>query len=189
MSIEITIPPSTSPISIAEVKSNSNIFHNDDDVLIQGYIDAAVEYVEKYCGIALIERAGNIYIDCFTDVIYSPIHPLKDVSAINYIDQNGVTQTVNSSIYKVDYKSNPSKISLKANQSWPDTANELNAVIIESEIGYGNASEVPNAIKQALLLIVDHWYEHRSIISELSLNLIPELNLEGLLVRYRTHIL
>ena len=40
----------------------------------------------------------------------------------------------------------------------------LDAVRIAFDAGYGAADAVPQAIKQAILMIVAHWYEHRETV-------------------------
>ncbi|MCW5861278.1 MAG: head-tail connector protein, partial [Caldilineales bacterium] len=44
------------------------------------------------------------------------------------------------------------------------TLRELNAIHIRFEAGYGAASAVPTRYKQALKLLVGHWYENREAI-------------------------
>ena len=47
--------------------------------------------------------------------------------------------------------------------AWPSAAPHANGIEIAFTAGYGDAAaDVPEPIRQALLLLIAHWYEHRS---------------------------
>ena len=55
-------------------------------------------------------------------------------------------------------------------QSWPSLYPRDDAVQIEYVAGYGAAASVPQVFKQAILLLVGHWYANResSIVGTIS---------------------
>ena len=57
-----------------------------------------------------------------------------------------------SSNYLVDTASNPGRVALNQNSVWPTGLRSVNAVEIEFTAGYGTATDVPEAIKQGILL-------------------------------------
>lgn len=89
-----------------------------------------------------------------------PKGDVQTVSFVNYDDVNQVQQTFPSTNYIVDGYP-PARIILKSTQSWPTTSPEANSVRIQYVVGYGAAAAVPQAIKQAVMLLVSQMYEHR----------------------------
>ena len=43
----------------------------------------------------------------------------------------------------------------------PNIVDRIDAVECKYTVGYGAASDVPDAIKQAILLTIGNWYENR----------------------------
>jgi uncharacterized phiE125 gp8 family phage protein len=94
-----------------------------------------------------------------------PKPPLQSVTTLNYIDSAGSEQTWNSSNYTVRTKSEPGEVFPAFSVSWPEIRNEPEAVRIVYAAGYGatNAS-VPLAMRVAMLMLIQHWYENRSAV-------------------------
>lgn len=83
------------------------------------------------------------------------------ISLFTYVDPNGATQTVSTSVYDVDVASVPGRLRLKFGQVWPDTREQWNAVVIRFQVGWAVA-DIPQALKQAILLQVSAMYEERN---------------------------
>ena len=68
-----------------------------------------------------------------------------------------------TTVYDLDDKQKPGRVTLKHNQTWPATAKIENAVTVTYKAGYGTtAADVPQAIKQAMLLMLTNWFEKRA---------------------------
>jgi hypothetical protein len=65
MSLTLTTPPAYEPITLAEAKAQLVVEHTADDTLIQTYIAAARDYVEKFLGRDLAERTWTWKFDRF----------------------------------------------------------------------------------------------------------------------------
>jgi len=166
-SLELQSAPAVEPISLDEAKAHLRVDSSDEDDLITSLIQAAREYAEEFLGRALITQTWDWYLDDFPSSdsvpLYVPKPPLQSVMSIQYVDSNGDTQTWDSSEYDVDVKSDPGRIAPAYGESYPDPRDQLNAVTIRFTAGYGDsASDVPQRIRQALLLILGHWYENRA---------------------------
>jgi len=62
----------------------------------------------------------------------------------------------------VDSVSQPGRLVLKSGQSWPSaTLRPANAIVIRFVAGWASLGELPLRIKQAMLLLIGHWYENR----------------------------
>jgi uncharacterized phiE125 gp8 family phage protein len=65
MSIQITTPTSTEPITLAEAKAHLRVDFTDDDVLIGALISAARQYAENITRRALITQQWKMTLDQF----------------------------------------------------------------------------------------------------------------------------
>jgi len=94
-----------------------------------------------------------------------PYSPIQAVSSITYVDIGGTTQTWSSSLYDVDIYSKPGRIRPKWGETWPSIRSQMNAIAMTYTCGYGaTAASVPAPIRQAMLLLIGHWYENREAV-------------------------
>lgn len=171
MSMTRTADPSSEPVSLSEARDHLRLDTSGsppshaDDTLVQNLIQAAREWCETYTGRSFFEQTWKVQLDEFPEVIRLPRPPIISVTSIQYVDTSGDTQTLSSSIYRVDAEG--ARITEAYSQVWPDTRDVTNAVTVTYKAGYdsGNspqdASAIPQAIKQAILLLVGQMYEHR----------------------------
>jgi uncharacterized phiE125 gp8 family phage protein len=133
------------------------------DPWITMLIAAARQQAENLLHRYLITQTLDAYFDAFPSKSPYEIElpPLQSVSSITYVDEDGATQTLAADQYVVDAQSQPARISLAYNVSWPATREQNNAVIVRFVAGYGAAAAVPQCIKQWMLLRIKHAYDNR----------------------------
>jgi len=162
-----TVAPTAEPVTLTEAKTHLRVDVTDDDVLITSLITSARQYVEQIARRALVTQTWRLSMQEFpaSGVIILPKPPLQSVTSITYTDINGTTSTVDSSIYTVDTDSEPGRVVLKYGESWPSASlANTNPVQVTFVAGYGGQGAVPEYWKQAILLLVGHWYENREAI-------------------------
>lgn len=155
---EVTAP-TTEPVSLAEAKAHLRVDTNDEDAYISNLIVAARQWAENYTRRRFITQTWDYYLDEFPACIEVPYPPVQSVTSVKYNDADGAEQTLASSGYRVDSTSLPPRISPSYGNSWPATRSESNAVVVRVVVGYGAATAVPQAIKQAILLKVEDLYD------------------------------
>ena len=157
------------PVTLAEAKAQLRVDIDADDDLITGLITAARQMVEQVTRRALLSQDWELRLEKFPgeSVIELPLAPLQSVSAITYIDKLNVSHTLAASTYQVDAASTPGRVALVEGESWPgDTLRALGGVQIAFTAGWTSADAVPQAIRQALLLLVGHLYENREAVTD-----------------------
>lgn len=161
MSLNQTSPPATSPVTLAEAKRHLRVDSTDEDDEIQGFLDAAIKLIEDTFWLQLITATWTLKLDAFPDVIFAPRGPLQSAT-IQYVDGAGATQTLSPSNYTVDSSSHPGRIIPAYGYCWPSTRCHINAVTVAMVNGFGDSAvDVPQPIKQAILIYTGILYENR----------------------------
>jgi len=165
MSLTIYTAALVEPLSLIETKTHCRVDTTADDELILGLIAAARQMTETITRRALITQTWDWIFDAFpgTDRLRIPLPPLQSITSITYTKEDATTGTVSSGDYVVDTDSEPARVVLKSTATWPsDTLQVANGVTVRFVAGYGDAaSDVPEAIRRAMLLMIGHWYENR----------------------------
>lgn len=162
--------------------------YSTEDDLINSLITAARQHVENILRRALITQTWELWLDDFPsrNYIEIPLPPLQTTSfTIKYYDTADTEATWAATNYLIDVKSEPGRAVLNYNCQFPSTVlRDANAVCVTFVAGYGAAAAVPKAIKQAILLIIGHLYEHREAAIEKTLTELP-MAVESLLFPYQ----
>lgn len=184
MALVLSNAPSVEPLSTTEGKAQSRVLISADDTLIASYVKAARMHVENILNRALITQTWDYYLDQFpfggdwrfSSVINVPKGQLQSVTSITYDDTNGDNQTLSSSLYEVDTKTDPARIVPAFGETWPVVQGQPNGVKIILVMGYGDAgSDVPEDIRQAMRFIMAHYYENReAVVTGTQVNKIPD---------------
>jgi uncharacterized phiE125 gp8 family phage protein len=136
-SIATVTPPYAEPVTVneakAHVKADADV--TEEDSLIAVQISAARDYVETATGACrsrqrvMIATTFDLKLDFFAGgSIHLPRVPLVSLVSITYVDVAGLTQTVPSTVYTVDYAN--AKIDLAYSQYWPSVLSIHNAVTV-----------------------------------------------------------
>jgi len=188
-SIRRTLDPATEPVTLDEVRRQCNAVALDEDLAFDLWIAAAREMVEAAANRSLVTQTWRLQLsdwpvitsrdrvllgDCelafprrtseSIAAIELPRPPLQSVSSITYYDADGVQQTLATSVYQVDADREPAVIVLRPSQSWPTHDYRHNGIAVTYVAGYGAESAVPARAKQAILLLVAHWYRVREAV-------------------------
>ena len=96
--------------------------------------------------------------------VWLPLPPLQSVSSIEYVDSDGVVQTLSTSAYDVVVRGiHPGYVLPAFGQTWPTARDEAGAVRITFVAGFGdNDTDVDDAIVAAALLMLGDLYDNRA---------------------------
>lgn len=170
-SLKLITPPPFEPLTLAEIKEYLRVDHIDEDDAIARCFSAAVGYADGPDGFlqrALIDQEWELTLDAFPiREIKIPLPPLIEIVNVFYDDAGGVQQILDPARYSIDRVSEPGWIVPVTN--WPGTFLGINAVRIRFRAGYVDASqspnvgEVPEDIKQALLVYAITLFDERGV--------------------------
>jgi len=157
-----TVAPANMPVSLSEAKAHLRVDHDDQDDLITAQIKAATAYLDGYAGIlgrALITQTWRQDFAGFAGRLPLPVSPVIAVVGVSYFDADNVQQTLDPGFYDLFAEARGAHVTLRPGQSWPATFRRTDAVSVTFTAGYGVAADVPEPIRQAILLIVQRLFD------------------------------
>ena len=174
--LSLVTGPAALPISLAEAKEQMRVEHEYDDATILRLINAAVAFVDVQgaLGKAMITQTWAQWVGMVPGTVTLFLGPVQSVSAIKYYDTDGNLQTATLSDFDIFGTPTKTTVAPKSGKAWPVAQNRPDAIRIEYVIGYGDsASDVPQTIRHALMMLVAHWYENREGAQERVLSDVP----------------
>ena len=178
----VIVPPANPAVLLSTFKEHIVVTTSLNDNILQLYLDAAIQFAENYTGKDLITRTYQTFRDFFpnpsqnegyypfgrvptgaTSIIPSTVgnvgfelrrSPLQAVNAITYIDSDGNSQTVDSTIYYFTVEEDYSEVLLINDDStWPENAfTRLQSIQIEFATGIGDTStDIPACWQVAIM--------------------------------------
>lgn len=160
----LTAPPAVEPVSLAEAKAHLRIAHTDEDDLIGKLIVAARRHLELETGLVFVTQGWSCFRDAWPpgSAVPLPLAPVQAVGDVKVYGEDDVASIVDPAHYFLDNVSRPPRLILRGQRLWPIPGRFGNGIEIEVTAGFGNAaSDVPQPLREAMLLLVAHWYGHR----------------------------
>jgi len=174
MALKLKTAPTVEPATLTEVKAHLRVDSSDEDNLLNSLITSARQYCEAFQKRSYITQTWELWLDAFPSESYINVSlpPLQSISSVKYYDTDDTEATFSSDDYFVDTKNEPGRVVLNYSKTWPSTTlRPSNGVCVEFKAGYGDAaSDVPEKVKQAMLLLIGAWYEQREAITTTGLN-------------------
>lgn len=165
--LRLKTAPTAEPIDLAEVKAHALPIAGDQEPLLLGMITAARQVAEQQLQRTLLTTTWELSLDAwpYGYEIVLPRPPLASVTSVKYWDVNGTQQTLSSAYYFVDTIAEPGRVVLKDTYYWPSLQDgRPMPITIEYVAGWTKAEDVPQAIRQWLLLHVAAQNENRELV-------------------------
>lgn len=149
-----------------------------DDDLLEAYQKAAVAYVEKHCGIVLQPKELQYRINCWPcGGIEIPAAPVRDVSKIEYLDENGILQEIDDSNWTWARTADGAVISFSSDYSLPELVeDQRDRVRVTFTAGFDDPSAtgsgddpaytLPRQVVVLVLMLTSYWYDQREPVTK-----------------------
>lgn len=160
-------------LDIEFVKLQLHVNGDDEDDLLEHYVQTALEYVERETGRCLVPAEWVEILPFFPRRWELQRSPITTLHEITYFDNNNVSQTLTDYYFLAGYNMPgllyPKKFSfpllypyLYSTYYYPPTFPRPDAVTVSYRAGYdGGFETLPKAAIQAMLLLVGTWYQNR----------------------------
>jgi uncharacterized phiE125 gp8 family phage protein len=177
MGLTRTVDPASLAVALADAKKQCEVADSDTshDNHITRLIRAATSDVERHTRRALVTQTWRLSLREFPlyshvnkSRVYLPRPPLQSITSIQYVDDNGTTQTLNSSLYQVTADSKPGYVEPAFGESWPTLRPEtVEAISITYLAGYGNAAaNVPAEFQNVIFELVAFRFMNRGDVQQ-----------------------
>ena len=195
MVLTLVSESTTEPVTVAELKTYLRMESTDstaEDGLLGSYITVARKQAEHLTRRSLVAATWQIRFDDFlnsTQIIELPKPPISTASTnvtVTYIEDTtaGNSTTVGSTVYTVDFYSEPGRIYPAYDNEWPDSIrDQKNAITVQFVSGY-STTNIPQPIVQWIKMRALDMFENRESITEAKLEEIPRTYVDGLLDEY-----
>lgn len=182
----LTTAPQIEPITLDEAQNYLKVVDLTDEkenAYIQSLVTVAREWCEMYQHRAYITQTWEMSLNEFpcasddmlndyetTSIIEIPKGKLQKINSISYKDIYGNEKSlVENDDYIVSNRGILGKVSPPYGAIFPtEPLFPLDPIVINFTCGYGDtADKVPSKVKQAMYMLISHWYDNRAIISDL----------------------
>lgn len=165
-------------VALAACDFGTNIIryaiNSDEDAELTTILAAVRKNREQILGRRLITQTLQIYFSEFPegDALELPqCAPLQTVTSVKYTDYADAETTIAATGYYTDTISEPGRVVLKYNGSWPNaTLRPYWPICVECVAGYGLAADVPEPIKLNILCNAAEAYVNREATIEKTLS-------------------
>jgi uncharacterized phiE125 gp8 family phage protein len=163
MSSILLTPPAIEPVSLAEAKAYLRVEHGDDDDVIAALIVSARIYVEAQTRRALITQEWRLVLDAWPPNGRIEVRPapLRSLIAARVHDFDGNSEALDPDVFVQDTAG-----SALVFPPWAMVQPGRIAAGIELDVSAGcgdAAADVPEPLRQAIRLLLAHWYENRGL--------------------------
>lgn len=155
MRLSLVTPPAELPVTLAELKAQVVAEYDHEDLLLQHYLDAAVSHLDGWHGVlgrCLVTQTWRADITRLGESIALPFPDIQIVSA-DFTDQSG-------GVMAYEWHESLARPALMLRGGWGRPGS------VTFTAGFGPASVVPAAIKQAILLLAGTWVRNRESIAD-----------------------
>jgi uncharacterized phiE125 gp8 family phage protein len=164
MALVLTTPPALEPVTLAEAKTHLRVTHADEDALITSLIVAARRQAELASGMAFIAQGWSYYLDRWPREAHVeiPLAPLIGIDDVFVYGEDDVGASIDTAHYYADTASRPPRLVRRTGRGFPIPGRAANGIEIVFQAGFGAAAaNVPETLRQAVLMLAAHYYEHR----------------------------
>lgn len=159
--------PAVEPITLAQAKQFIRVEHDDDDDIITALIAGSRIHVETQTRHALITQSWRLVRDVWPELGCVPVLPvpLRTLDAARVYKSDGSTLALDVTTFTLDKAAAPARLTFMRG-ALPAPERRAAGIEIDVTCGYGAAAtNVPEPLRQAIRLLVAHWYENRGLVA------------------------
>lgn len=160
-----TVAPTVDPVSLADMRFQLRLTDTASDTLINELMRAARNLIENATSHTINTTTYRWELDEFPlfREIELPRAPYDATGfLIDYfaVDAASTTNFAPTKFEVHDRGELPAIVELDTDQNWPATHDRLDAVQITFNAGHASTATVPENVKQAMKILVTHWFEN-----------------------------
>ena len=191
-----TSPATAQLVSLSAVKRQCRVESSEYDALINVYLSAAIDYVEREAAVSLAPATFEQRFESFggEGILTLETGPIRDVESIKYLDVDEVEQTISTNDYDLEGTATGGFIWFRDTFTTPYLADAPGAVRVTYNAGFNDPDaspgddslNVPNSAKLAVLILTAHWYDNRTPVSDVQSFEVP-MTVQALIDKFRVY--
>jgi len=165
MSSILLAAPAVEPLSLDEARSFLRVEHHDDDEVIAALTAGARIHVEVQTRRALITQSWRLSADAWPESGRIAVRPgpLQALTGARIRDGEGDAQAIDLQAFVLDIGGSALVF---APWALPAPGRIAAGIELDVTVGYGDtANDVPEPLRQAIRLLIAHWYENRGSVA------------------------
>jgi uncharacterized phiE125 gp8 family phage protein len=166
MSLVMTSGPNVEPVTLAEAKAHLRVDTTAEDTLIASLVVTSRLHIEAAFGLALVTQHWSYFLDAWPQSreVLLPLRPVQAIEAVRIYASDTQYQILSLAAFTLDGQGLPPRVSYARTSPQPIPQRPMGGIEFAIRAGFGDtAAAVPGPLRQALLLLVAHWYEHREL--------------------------
>ena len=165
MTMYCITPPVAEPVTLVDVRAHLRLGTTSEDDLLAGLVKAARQTLEAEIGLCLINQTWRLHLDGWPreGLVLIPKFPVREVVAVTAYQPDGEPVGIPAGDLWLNATSRPARLCLARRCAG---IARLHGLEVDFLAGYGDTgTDVPDALKHAILSLVAHWYEFRGAVA------------------------
>lgn len=170
------------PIPVEEAKAALRIPHSFEDEVLENKLDAAEELIEARTTRVLRPCDFELSLKGHVGPVELKVAPIRDVTSVEYRTLAGAWVLAGANEYEFLPSVGGGLVVFLSSAAPPEYDSERANLRIKFAAGYGDAGEadavdpelvLPRRVRELILLLAGHWFEHREAVTSGDLAEIP----------------
>jgi uncharacterized phiE125 gp8 family phage protein len=161
--VRLVTPSDAYPVTVTQAKEHLKITVEDENSLIESYLNAAIRRCEDYRQSNIMSAEYELMARAWPYCGWVNLQksPVSAINSVKYYDEDNNLQTVSPSSYRLQDYRVPARLEFDSSFSQPDLHDREFPIIVNFQAGYLAASSVPATLKHAILLEMGTLHEIR----------------------------
>ncbi|MGV8996393.1 MAG: head-tail connector protein [Parvibaculaceae bacterium] len=163
MTLMLLSGPASEPVMLDEARAHLRLDATDENDLLNAFLVAARVALEARTRRAFVTQSWRLILDAWPQgPVFLPVAPVSAVTSVTLNDADG-PRVVAATAYDIVLAGDRPRLSSLT--AWPAPTRRIGGIYIDVTAGYGEAADVPAPLRQAIVMLAAHWFEHREPVS------------------------
>ena len=184
----LSAAPTSAIVTLQDAKNHLRVDSTDEDSLIQTLVDAATAYLDGFYGVlgrAMVTQTWIQKFDGWDSYLYLPVFPVASITSVVYLNSSGGSTTVTASDYQLLTDECGPYVAFDQAFSYPTLGIETGPQVTVTYVAGEAVTNVPRPLKQAMLLLIGHWFAQRETVNVGNITTELEFTVRTLIAPYR----
>lgn len=156
-------------VTLADAKEHLRVTDSSENTLIVGMVAAACAAVGEEAGRVMSQETWEIADYGFSGLVKLPKSPVLALTSVKYYVDGTLTEATLAD-FRLYQGNDYTLVGPVESAAWPNLQSRPDGTVIRFTTGY---SALPDTLRMAVLLTVEHWFENRGIVTAAPMTELP----------------